>query len=93
MRQDTGQETVSAAEGDLDFERMRAVGRLNGGYAEAVELQKAFIIEGAAANAIPAQFAVFMLKCNHGMMEPQAGDTDGENDNVSMQVNGKGQTA
>lgn len=62
-------------------------------YAEAVELQKAFIIEGAAANAIPAQFAVFMLKCNHGMMEPQAGDTDGENDNVSMQVNGKGQTA
>lgn len=60
-------------------------------YAEAVELQKAFIMEGAAANAIPAQFAMFILRCNHGMIEPQAGDSDGDSDNVTMQVNGKGQ--
>lgn len=60
-------------------------------YAEATELQKAFIMEGAAANAIPAQFAMFMLKCNHGMVEPQAGDNDGDNDDVTMKVHGKGQ--
>ena len=60
-------------------------------YAEAQELQKAFIMEGAAANAIPAQFAMFMLRCNHGMMEPQTGDIDGESDHVNMVVEGKGQ--
>lgn len=61
-------------------------------YAEAQELQKAFIMEGAAAGAIPAQFAVFMLKCNHGMVEPQTGDRDGDNDDVNMVVHGKGQS-
>lgn len=60
-------------------------------YAEAQELQKAFIMEGAAANAIPAQFAMFMLRCNHGMVEPQNGDNDGDNDDVTMTVHGKGQ--
>ena len=61
-------------------------------YAEAQELQKAFIMEGAAANAIPAQFAMFMLRCNHGMVEPQSGDNDGDSDDVSMTVHGKGQS-
>lgn len=61
-------------------------------YAEAQELQKAFIMEGAAANAIPAQFAMFMLRCNHGMVEPQSGDSDGDSDDVSMTVHGRGQS-
>lgn len=60
-------------------------------YAEAMEMQKAFIFEGAMAGAIPAQFAMFMLKCNHGMTEPQAGNSDGDNDDVNMVVHGKGQ--
>lgn len=61
-------------------------------YAEALEMQKAFIMEGAMSGAIPAQFAMFMLKCNHGMTEPQAGNSDGDNDDVNMVVHGKGQT-
>lgn len=61
-------------------------------YAEALEMQKAFIMEGAMAGAIPAQFAMFMLRCNHGMTEPQAGNSDGDNDDVNMLVHGKGQT-
>lgn len=60
-------------------------------YAEACELQKAFILEGAAANAIPSHFAVFMLKANHGMTEPQAGNNDGDNEDVTMTVHGEGQ--
>lgn len=60
-------------------------------YAEALEMQKAFIMEGAMSGAIPAQFAMFMLKCNHGMTEPQAGDNDGDSDDVVMRVHGEGQ--
>lgn len=60
-------------------------------YAEAQELQKAFILEGAAAGAIPANFAIFMLKCNHGMLEPQSGSDDGDTDDVNMVIHGEGQ--
>lgn len=60
-------------------------------YAEAMELQKAFIMEGAAAGAIPHGYAIFMLKCNHGMVEPKDDDGNGLSDNVAMKVHGEGQ--
>lgn len=43
-------------------------------YAICKELQKDFFIQGATAGSINAGFAIFMLKCNHGMAEPESGN-------------------
>lgn len=58
-------------------------------YANAMELQKTFIME-AGGVSINAAFAMFMLKCNHGMTDVV--DTNKDDDgNVEMVIEGKGQ--
>lgn len=39
-------------------------------YAEAKELQKSFLLEAGLTHG-SGGFAIFMLKCNHGMVEPK----------------------
>ena len=38
-------------------------------YKEALELQKAYIMQAGMSGASPAHFAIFLLKANHGMRD------------------------
>lgn len=53
-------------------------------YAEAKELQKSFLIEAGLTHG-SGGFAMFMLKCTHGMVEPKA-ETDEKDDTPIQRV-------
>lgn len=52
-------------------------------YATAQEMQKSFILESGGI-AINGGFAMFMLKCNHGMKEPE--DPTKDKDSIADQL-------
>jgi hypothetical protein len=54
-------------------------------YETAMELQKAFLMEAGLTQPGAGGFAMFMLKCNHGMMEPKQ-DTEDKEDGPIQRV-------
>lgn len=53
-------------------------------YAEAKELQKSFLIEAGLTHG-SGGFAMFMLKCTHGMVEPKA-EQEEENKPIEIRI-------
>lgn len=53
-------------------------------YAEAKELQKSFLIEAGLTHG-GGGFAMFMLKCTHGMVEPKA-EPEEENKPIEIRI-------
>ena len=71
-------------------DRMPTIARFAQAYAEALEMQKAFIMESGGI-AMNAGFATFMLKAAHKMRDDEPVEEDDETGDVAVEPAGKGQ--